>query len=291
LRAYDGRPSSLEGLFQNVPIERGGKTILIDIEFIDAPFNYNILFGCSYMYAMKAFASFVFHAMIFPHNGNIITIDQVSHYEPNLSSNINNILPFVHTNLNAYPLIEMAPIIFKDPSLLGTYHRAPLLIHPSAQVCVISSNGPSTGDTIPATEASSLPDVPLVTELLPQEFPENSPTLVVLDVPLPQGHILVLETIPQAITYIPLFYPPLGIQYFQVSAMLTLSNMVLAISVWYMYPPEMVPQPSLPPQTEGIPMHIPVLTPTAPPSPPLSSTTAIAGGRRRKKYPTAPLPP
>jgi hypothetical protein len=37
LRAYDGRPSSPEGLFQNVPIELGGKTILIDIEVIDAP--------------------------------------------------------------------------------------------------------------------------------------------------------------------------------------------------------------------------------------------------------------
>jgi hypothetical protein len=36
LRAYDGRPSSPEGLFQNVPVELGGKTILIDIKVIDA---------------------------------------------------------------------------------------------------------------------------------------------------------------------------------------------------------------------------------------------------------------
>jgi hypothetical protein len=54
LRAYDGRPSSPEGIFQNVPVELGGKTILIDIEVIDAPLDYNILFGRSYMYAMKA---------------------------------------------------------------------------------------------------------------------------------------------------------------------------------------------------------------------------------------------
>jgi hypothetical protein len=44
LRAYNGCPSSLEGIFQNVPIELGGKTILIDIEVIDAPLDYNILF-------------------------------------------------------------------------------------------------------------------------------------------------------------------------------------------------------------------------------------------------------
>jgi hypothetical protein len=61
------------------------------------------------MYAMKVVASFVFRTMMFPHNRKIITIDQVSHYEPNHSSNINNILPLVHTNSNAYPLIEMAP--------------------------------------------------------------------------------------------------------------------------------------------------------------------------------------
>jgi hypothetical protein len=169
LRAYDGRPSSPEGLFQNVPIELGGKTILIDIEVIDAPLDYNILFGRSYMYAMKAVASSVFRTMMFPHNGKIITIDQITHYEPNHSTNIDNILPLVHTSSDAYSLIDMGPRIFKDPSLLGAYHGAPPLIHPSTQVCVISSNGTDTGDTIPPTEASPHLDVPPVEEILPQD--------------------------------------------------------------------------------------------------------------------------
>jgi hypothetical protein len=60
LRAYDGQPSSLEGLFQNVPVELGGKTILINIEVIDTLLDYNILFVRRYMYAMKAVSSFVF---------------------------------------------------------------------------------------------------------------------------------------------------------------------------------------------------------------------------------------
>jgi hypothetical protein len=122
LRAYDGRPSSPEGLFQNVPVELVGKTILIDIEVINAPLDYNILFGRSYMYAMKAVASSVFRTMMFPHNGKIVTIDQVSHYEPNPSSNIDNILPLIHTCHDTYPLVEMGPRIFKYSSLLGTYH-------------------------------------------------------------------------------------------------------------------------------------------------------------------------
>jgi hypothetical protein len=66
LRAYDRRPSSPEGLFQNVPVELGGKTILIDIEVIDAQLDYNILFGCSYMYSMKVVASSVFRIIMFP---------------------------------------------------------------------------------------------------------------------------------------------------------------------------------------------------------------------------------
>jgi hypothetical protein len=169
--------------------------------------------------------------MMFPHNGKIITIDQVSHYEPNPSSNIDNILPFVHTNPDSYPLIEMGPKNFKDPSLLRTYHGAPLLIHPSAQVCLVSTNGTTTEDTLPPTEASFIPEVALVTELQPQESPGTCSTLPIPDLPLPQGHIPVWETVPQAITQIPFFYPPLSVQAFQVAATLTLPNMVLAIPI------------------------------------------------------------
>jgi hypothetical protein len=181
LRAYDGQPSSPKGLFQNVPVELEGKTILIDIDVIDAPLDYNILFGHSYMYEMKVVASSMFRTMMFPHNGKIFTMYQVSYYEPNPSSNIDNILPLVHTNPEAYPLIEMGPKIFKDPSLIGTYHGEPPLIHPSTKVCVISSNGIETRDTLPPTEASLLSDVPLVIELLPQASLKNSPSTPVPD--------------------------------------------------------------------------------------------------------------
>jgi hypothetical protein len=287
LRAYDGRPSSSEGLYQNVPIELRGKTILIDIKIIDALLDYNILFGRSYMYSMKAVASSVFLTMMFPHNGKTVTINQITHYEPNHSTNIDNILPLVRTSSNAYSLIDMDPIIFKDPSLLGTYHGAPPLIHPSTQVCVVSSNGTDTGDTIPPTEASPHLDVLRIEEILPQGFPENPTTPLILDFPLPQRKIPVWETIPQAITQFPFFYPPPGVQDFQVVATLTLSNMVLTIPLWYLHPPTMVPQPSLPPRFEGILMQIRVLAPSMPPLPPTASTNTIVGGRRKKKEPTS----
>jgi hypothetical protein len=167
LRDYDSHPSSSEGIFQNIPIELGGKTILIYIEFIGAPLDYNILFICSYMYAMKAITSSVFRTMMFPHNGKIVTIDQLTHYKPNHSANIDNILPFVHTISDAFSVIDMGPRIFKDPSLLGEYHVAPPLLHPSTQVCVVSSNGTDIGDNNLPTEVPPHIKVPQFGELLP----------------------------------------------------------------------------------------------------------------------------
>jgi hypothetical protein len=67
--------------------------------------------------------------------------------------------------------------------------------------------------------------------------------------------------------------------------------MVLSIPIWSLHPPKMVPQPSLPPQSEGIPMQIPVLTPAMPSSPPITNITATTRGRRKKKNPIVPLPP
>jgi hypothetical protein len=118
LRAYDGQPTSSVGLCQNVPIELGGKTILIEIEVIDAQLDYNILFECTYMYAMRSIASSLFRMMMFPHNGKIITINQLTHYEPNHSFSIDNILPLVCVSLDDFLVVTIGPGLFQDPSML-----------------------------------------------------------------------------------------------------------------------------------------------------------------------------
>ena len=145
---------------------------------------------------MKAVASSVFRTIMFPHNEKIVTIDQVSHYESNPSANLDNILPLIHTNQDAYPLVEMGPGIFKDPSLLGTYHGAPPLLHPTNQVCVVSSNKTHTEDAHPPQEASVIPDVSIVTTSLPQEPPANSSTPTFHESTPPQGPTPIWETVP-----------------------------------------------------------------------------------------------
>jgi hypothetical protein len=169
LRAYGGRPSSLEGFFQNFPVELWGKTILIGIEVIDAPLDYNILFGCSYMYAMKEVSSSMFRTMMFPHNGKIITINQLTHCEPNHSANIDNILALVCASSDSFLVIHIGPRILKVPSLLGTYHGAPPILNSSssAQVCVVSSNRTYIGDNNPLTRSPAHIEVPSFVELLP----------------------------------------------------------------------------------------------------------------------------
>jgi hypothetical protein len=143
LRAYDGHPSQPEGLYQNVLVELGGKTIIIDIEVIDAPLDYNILFGRSYMYAMKVVTSSIFRTMLFPHNGKIITIDQLTHYEPNHSRNIDNVLPLIRSSFDISSIVDIGPGIFRDPSLVGSYKGDPPSPLPTGatQVCVVTSDG------------------------------------------------------------------------------------------------------------------------------------------------------
>jgi hypothetical protein len=161
------------------------------------------------MYAMKAIASTVFHKMMFPHNGKIITIDQITHYEPNLSANINNILPLVHVSSNDFPVANIGLGFFQDPSMLGTCKGEPPFLNPSfsTQVSVVSSKGIDIGEKTPITESPPHLKVPPVEEILLQEFPESTTAPLIIDLPPLQGKM----------------------------------------SVWYLHPTKMVPQPSLPP--------------------------------------------
>jgi len=137
--------------------------ILIDIEVINAPLDYNILFGRSYMSAMKFVASSVFHTMLFPHNGKIVTINQLTHYEPNNSGNIDNVLPLIRTNSNISPIVDVGIGIFMDPSLVGSYQGNPPILTPTdfAQVFFISSDGVESSDEPSSKE-------PIVPQTIPE---------------------------------------------------------------------------------------------------------------------------
>ena len=55
---------------------------------VRGPLDFNLLLGRDYVYAMKAVVSTLFRVMSFPHNGNIVTVDQLSF--PSLVSTTDN---------------------------------------------------------------------------------------------------------------------------------------------------------------------------------------------------------
>ena len=49
---------------------------------VQGPLDFNLLLGRDYVYSMKAVVSTLFRVMYFPHDGKIVTIDQISFVKP-----------------------------------------------------------------------------------------------------------------------------------------------------------------------------------------------------------------
>jgi hypothetical protein len=63
LKEFDGRGFQPHRLFQSFTMTLKGKTVLIEIEVVDAPLDYNLLLGHSWFYAMIVVASTLFHVL------------------------------------------------------------------------------------------------------------------------------------------------------------------------------------------------------------------------------------
>jgi hypothetical protein len=64
----------------------------IEVEVVNAYLNYNILLGRSWTYAMKLVVVIVFWVFLFPHVGQIMSIDQLSFSHPDPSSGVSMVL-------------------------------------------------------------------------------------------------------------------------------------------------------------------------------------------------------
>ena len=81
--AFNRRPIAPLGTLPYLPIILGGKTVCIDVMVVQGTLDFNLLLGRDYVYAMKAVVSTLFRVMYFPHDGKIVTIDQLSFVKPN----------------------------------------------------------------------------------------------------------------------------------------------------------------------------------------------------------------
>ena len=80
---FNRRPIAHLGILPHLPIRLGGKTIYVDVMVVQGPLDFNLLLGRNYVYAMKVVVSTLFQVMHFPHDGNIVTIGQISFVTPN----------------------------------------------------------------------------------------------------------------------------------------------------------------------------------------------------------------
>jgi hypothetical protein len=138
LCSFDGQGFHPHGLLQSLAIKLGGKTIIVDVEVVDTPLDYNLLLGRSWFYAMTVITSSVFRCVYFPHQGKIVTVDQLDFCTPNTRAPVTNDIPFLGDHPITYESVGVG--LLKYSSLMGTFPTPlPPTTHHIATVNMIST--------------------------------------------------------------------------------------------------------------------------------------------------------
>jgi hypothetical protein len=137
--------------------------VCVEVEVVDAPIDYNLLLGRSWTYAMQAVVAIVFRVLLFPHEGRIVTIYQLSFSRPDPALGASTV-PMVDN-----PQAGVVNLgVRLCPSLMGTFDYPPpqgdfkfISTHHKAEIFHVSSfrttyfqdpwTLPSPSDTMDAT--------------------------------------------------------------------------------------------------------------------------------------------
>jgi hypothetical protein len=94
--------------------------VQVKVEVFDAPLDYNLLLGRSWIDSMHAFVSTLFPVVHFPHQGKFITVDQLDFFNSN--THTGNV-PFIAKTPPGYENVGVG--LLKDSSLMGTFPIPP----------------------------------------------------------------------------------------------------------------------------------------------------------------------
>jgi hypothetical protein len=97
----------------------------VEVEVFDAPLDYNLLLGRSWIDSMHAVVSTLFCITHFPHHGKVITIDQLAFF--NSDTHTSNV-PFIAKTPPGYKNVGVG--LLKDSTLMGTFPIPPPDIPP-----------------------------------------------------------------------------------------------------------------------------------------------------------------
>ena len=95
----------------------------VEVEVIDAPLDYNLLLGRSQTYAMSTIASTVFRVVVFPHEGKLVTVDQLNFTREGCMESNESTIPLVY---QAKPIVESLGAGMYA-SLMGTFDLPALI--------------------------------------------------------------------------------------------------------------------------------------------------------------------
>jgi hypothetical protein len=80
LKAFNGTGFKPYGVLPSLSITLEGKSVNVEVEVFDAPLDYNLLLGRSWIDSMHAVVSTLFCVLRFPHQGKVITVDQLAFF-------------------------------------------------------------------------------------------------------------------------------------------------------------------------------------------------------------------
>jgi hypothetical protein len=137
------------------------KTVFIDVMVVQDPLDFTLLLGQDYVYAMKAIVSTLFRVISFPHDGRMVTIDQLSFVGPDWITSLNGsymqtVSPLPHVNYVALsPMTstsdDLDPVVDMVISSVGLLE--PDLLTPDATLYMCSFQSillPSSEDLLEA---------------------------------------------------------------------------------------------------------------------------------------------
>jgi hypothetical protein len=116
LKAFNGSGFKPYDVLPSFPITLEGKTVQVEVEVFDATLDYNLLLGRSWINSMCAVVSTLFHVVRFPHQGKVVTVDQLTFFK---SDTRTGNVPFIAKTPLGYENVGVG--LLKDSSLMGTF--------------------------------------------------------------------------------------------------------------------------------------------------------------------------
>jgi hypothetical protein len=141
LTAFEGHSFRPHGILPAFPVQLGGKTVEVEVGVIDAPLDYNLLLGRNWTYPMVTVVLPVFHMLCFTHQGEIVTIDQLSFVYSSPNTSVGPLIPVVN---NYQPTTKNINVKMYS-SLMGTFDFLVLIHH----IYAMSSTPASVERSIP----------------------------------------------------------------------------------------------------------------------------------------------